>query len=226
MIELAIKTLEPLLIDLPYIDKYGGLAFTARQYDEIYEGTSYRRVKASYPVQSTVSQIECWNGGKYRELSPNSMNTSIVYWRVVREMQQVPSGKGNRIKTFQGSAELVFWFNLAKAGKTAASGENDFGRFTIRPEFELAVTKILQEDVKVQVINANFPGSSVRVGRSTIKRNDLSLFSDYTYGQDVEQFLMYPNDFGAIEFELFLDIPAKCVANFELGADLGCITNQ
>lgn len=219
MIELAIKQVMPSIDALPFTKVNGGLSFRATLYDQYDDHSSeYKKIKYSVPIFSTTTMLDCWNNGKYQELTPNSKKTSIFYWESSGDTPAKDLGKRIQMKT---SARLVWWLNLAKIGKTHTSALADYGSYTISP---LVEANLIKEIAKEYLITSgDFNGTKVKFYDAVISKKDVGIFSKYTYKDDIEQLLFYPYDFGAIDFSIEITIPKSCIADITVNNEISCI---
>lgn len=221
MIELPIKAISPYIEALPYVDRYGGLSTKASRYNEL-EGIKRKEV---FPIEPTITALDCWTKGKYKDLVPNSMVKSIFYWEASDDMQLIDDGNtSNKYFVFQGGARIVFWLNLAKMGKQATNCLQTSGQYTISPFIQADLIKTLQGKPNFRINDDQLAGFvSVAVHDADIVKKDLSIFSAYTYGSDIEQLLYYPFDYGAIDFRFTLKMAKKCLAAIILENPINCI---
>lgn len=225
MIEIAIQGLKDKISNLPYVEHYGGLSFPIEKVDVIGEGVSARSIKKVFPVMSTLTGFDCWNKGKYQNLVPNTKYKSLFYWEVLDDMKQIPNahGAGYKAVTFSGSARLVYWLNLALMGASAGSLLSEYGNYTLGPLVQGNLISEL-EGKRFGLNSGALQGTSISLKKAGVVVKDARIFSRYSYGNDISALLMYPYDFGAIDFKIEMTMPRSCIADVTELAPLNCIT--
>lgn len=219
MIATAISTVKTHLTSLGIIDRYGGLAIPLGKVEQVSDD---RFVTKVYPIREGVDARDCFTKGKYQDLIPSDKYENIVYWEEISGLSEYsPSrseDRGVKFLHFRGQARLVYWLNLPNMGHG-----NDTYR-TVGDSF--AWTMVDQLKGQFRVDSGNFSGLSVTFTNARQSARNTSIFTKYSYPADVlNTYLLYPYDFGAIDFDVNVVVPAKCVSNYTANGDaLECVT--
>lgn len=223
MIITAISALKPTITAMPWVERYGGVAIRLAK-TETFDGREIRRY---FPVSSDLTDAQCWQQGRYLDLVPNAKRRSILYWEVVTDTQDVNTPISGLYRSTQGArsvkvyylrarARLVYWLNLKKLGLAPDNSQLDH-------------TLSASEVVALSLINALEKGNfqidgagAVQLSEPVIKPKSPEIFDRYTYGSDVEKFMLYPYDYGAVEFTVNITVPKSCISDFVTGSELSC----
>jgi len=220
LIATAISAASTALTGLGVVDRYGGLCIPVTFTQEVDQGRLTRKV---FPVREGVNADTCYNKGKYEDLVPADHYKNLVYWEELAGMAEATPPSSLKLSRsyvyLRGSARMVYWLNLPKMGAS-----NDAYR-TIGDQFAWAMIEALRDGFNVA--SGAFTGTQVRFDSARQNPRDVSIFSKYSYdAETVGKYVLYPYDFGAIDFEVTMIVPRRCVsANaLALGAELECVT--
>ena len=88
MLKLAIDCINPTVIALNFIERYGGLVYTAVKKEEVTGDLGIPVFKEErFPVACGVTGRECWEHGKYQWLVPNFRYKSVAWWEELEGMK-------------------------------------------------------------------------------------------------------------------------------------------
>lgn len=207
MLHALIETeIKPKLQALNTIARLGGLVKNVSRTVEDGEG---RQIRQSFPVSCNTSYADCWNGGRYQSLVPDSSVASVVYFE--ETACDVSADEPNRrLNTMRYGMRLCAWFNLALLGwdecNVPASIVNDMMN-AVRGVYMGPYDKCVSE-VKATSIN---------------QRTPQAVFGKYTFGAR-EDLFMYPYAFCAIDFDVRMEYPPACLPTFEPSTPITCVT--
>ena len=197
------EILNAYLLALPFADRVAG---TVRPVTLV-TGSEEKPVKKTIPVACNVSQPDCISG-KYTDLIPNSKYKSIMYW----EDNGVKLNTENitRDFNFTASLRLVCWVNLKKVGKT----DCDVSALAITNILNAIPTGYFNSGIYTR-IRATMTGEIIKSS---------AIFSKYTYDEATTQYLMYPFDYFALDYNIIFTIPKGCIIDWENETPIVCDT--
>jgi hypothetical protein len=209
MLNNAINAIRDNIATLGYIEKITGLVQKVIQYDESEqsEALGLKIVKSAYPVSSQVTARECWSGGRYTDLVPDSRKKSIVYFEPISNISI--NTEGSNIY-FRQSFRCVTWLNLSLLG--------------IATEY---VTESIILDINAAINDTNsfvFNGSTIGLNATTkgVTHHEPNIFGDYTYNNDVIQNILYPFDYFAVDFDVLVVAGENCFPKFTPSSPITC----
>lgn len=172
-----LKAFEPALIELDWIDKFGGLARPISVNYPV-EG---RSIKKTFPVSCEMSSEECFTQGGHEALTPDSKRKSVVYWSIVNDTTlaslTVNGGIIDGAQKFTTQVMLTAWLNLPKLGK-----ENCFSS-------SAPVKQLLK------ILTTNYPCPkdilSMAFQPTNILENVSKIFQGFSY-EDKQGLMTYP----------------------------------
>lgn len=189
--------------NLPFMDRTAGLVRIVKRQEVGEKGT----IVKTFPVDCDVSQKDCVSG-KYTDLIPNTKYKSIHYFE---DMGVTPSGQDQLNFDFDARLRLVGWLNLQKLGKTTCSVSH------------LAIAAILK---KISSGNFNsFPFTRIQIKCSGIEPKTAAIFSKYSYAEEISQYLLYPYDYYAMNFNVSFRVPYKCIDDWQSSLPENCVDN-
>lgn len=210
MIKEAIKTVADEIQLIDWVERYGGLVNQVVKKDII--GDNGQTITKTFPVSDTTTAKECWEQGKYQSLIPNSNYSSVLYWEQLTALtnQQIIGAKKG-VQELRARVRLISWMNLPKLGLSGEAGAS--------AAFQLITT-----------INGNrimaAPNDNVKVRFEFLEKpqKDRALFSRYSYGDEIQNQLLYPYDYFALDFNLSIFVPLNCDFSLTISEPLTCIT--
>lgn len=210
MIKEAIKTVADEIQLIDWVERYGGLVSAVIKKDVI--GDNGQTITKTFPVSDTTTAKECWEQGKYQSLIPNSNYSSVLYWEQLTALtnQQIIGAKKG-VQELRARVRLVAWMNLPKLGLESAAGAS--------AAFQL-ITKINGTRMMAA------PNDNVKVRFEFLEKpqKDRALFSRYSYGDEIQNQLLYPYDYFALDFNLSIFVPLNCDFSITISEPLTCIT--
>jgi hypothetical protein len=189
--------------NLSFIDKIAGaVRVVSRQ-----ELSGNNTIVKKFPVDCGVSQSDC-SSGKYVDLIPNSKYKSIHYFEDLGV-----SKDGNDAKTFsfESKLKLIGWINQKKLGKTDCSVSH------------LAIAAILKQIPTNFFYDATTGFSRISITCDGIEPKNADIFSKYSYKEEVNQYLMFPYDYYAIDFTTKFTVPYQCIDSWVNDVETNCI---
>ena len=181
-----------------YIDKIAGLVtpITTKQKD----------ITKIVPFACGVQHRDCVSG-KYDDLVPNSRYKSVIYF----EDQGVNFGlvKGDR-QYFTSKLRMVVWLNMQKLGEAGCVLSNQvlLSIFATIPQFPVNFGNYLQ--MKITPVS------------EPIKNKNI--FSPYSYDEAVNQYLIAPYDYFAIDFNVSWWMVLECLDTYVPDPAIACPT--
>lgn len=178
-------------------------------------------VRKMFPVREGVNADTCYNRGKYEDLVPDDRYKNLVYWEELAGMvEATPPSSLNLSRQYlylRGSARLVYWLNLPKMGMN-----NDVYR-TVGDQFAWSLIEALRDGFKVA--SGAFNGVNVIFENARQTPRNISIFSKYSYDPEtVNKYVLYPYDFGAVDFDITMIVPRRCITGLTLGTEIECVT--
>jgi hypothetical protein len=184
--------------DLAFADRVAGLVRTV--------STNTQGKITRFPVSCNVSDADCIANGTLRNLVPDSKLKSLIYFE---ENGSRFVGRTSRGLEFEAQATLVCWLNLNKLGQTSCEA-------SIYAQAQLV--KLLTSIKNINIAPLNL----VNVTSLSFPKKSAAIFSQYTYDEAKQQYLIYPHDYFAIAFTLRYEVPLGCINNDWINAEIPC----
>lgn len=164
---------------LNFVDKIGGVVYPFQQ---------KRMGEGGQPVIKTIpiygnNPTVCVNE-PYIDLVPDDRYKSVVYFEADNENMVTEATHQGQVTTI-ANLTMIGWFNMPKINASLTSAE---GMIRAMTSVVLGVWDITGAHCVVEVTGFRY--------------RDPSIFSEYTYDEAEKQYLIYPFDFGAVEFEV------------------------
>ena len=193
MIRTIVKQIVPYIDALNFADLTAGVVTVATKNEN---GT----VNKIFPIYEQ-DHTTC-NQSDYIVLIPDEKYQSIIYFE---ELSNTITTQTNHEIKISSDIRLVGWFNLKKIGASVTS------------------------DVLLRLIAQAIPDAladfsdikNIRVTLTGIPNKAPALFSQYSYNESERQYLLFPFDYGALNYTITYSIN-KCVDDIVL--DLNCGT--
>ena len=214
MLKSCIDAIKTTITGLGFIGRYGGLVRKVSQKTE-----SGKTI--SYPVACSVSDKECWEQGRYSDLTPNDAFNSVAYWEFISGMKTVAPVYNGHVKK-EGMARFVCWVNIAKLNFGNTLGTECSVADDIQMNLERALNnqfKFTHRSLSQQAI--------VRFELTNVVEQNSDIFSRYSYKEselNIDAFCIYPYEVMAFDFKIYLDYNANCVTALTAGTAIDCVT--
>ncbi len=185
---------------LPFIDKLAGLVKTVVISDQNESG---QKIKKSFPIACNVSGDECVNNGAYKDLTPNNSYKSVLYFEEAGGTQLTGIERGKM--HFRSQVRLVGWLNLKKMGLTDCQYSST------------AVLQIIRE-LSAMIQPGNYGNKYIHLRVTGINEIEKSsaIFGRYTYDESINQYLVYPFDYFALNISVEFSVNPSCIENEEI----------
>lgn len=185
---------------LNFIDKLGGLTKVI-EITQDDEAKTINKVPGDYSANQHTT-----DKNTYQTYQPDMSKKSVIYFE--GEGIALDSHESRYIN-LTSSLKLVAWFNLERINKTLNSA-----------------TQLML--LLMNAIPKSFPNqSNILKARVIFQGQDPKspdIFSKYNYNEAELQHLMYPCDYGALNYDIKFSIRPECIADIILNpAD--CLTN-
>jgi len=145
-----------------------------------------------FPAYINENITSCANSD-YIDLVPNSDKKSIIYF----EENGITTNLINKdYMEVEASVRLVFWCNLKRINSTLKDTEL----------LKLNIIKAIPTELQ----NIN-PYSFIRVILKGEGKKDVSIFNKYTYNEEEKQYLIYPFDYFALNYNISFNAGINCV---------------
>ncbi|MES2395674.1 MAG: hypothetical protein V4549_06710 [Bacteroidota bacterium] len=191
--------------NLPFVDKIGGLV---KPLSLVRTEDGGRVIKKIIPIDCSVTHADCIKG-RYTDLIPNSKYKSVIYFE---DGGTIKVNDGRADFAFQSNLKMVCWLNLKLLGKDNCSVS------------ALAIASIL-DAIPNNFINSS-PYTRIQITCSGEDPKSPAIFSKYTYDENAIQYLMYPYDYFALNFQVKYVIPRGCITGLTPSAEIDCIDNK
>lgn len=215
MISAIATVLKDRLVNLPWIERFGGLVNVATRpvltqgADGVQVVTGYQ----SYPVACDVNQANCWEGGLFKHFEPDSTKAAIAFFvdnggAVFRAIE----GPKNANVIFTFDLKFLCWLNLTRLGTGLTLGHCDvsgrlaplvmaqfIGRHDAFGKFDGAQEEHALQDIEV-------------TGLGQYQKNP-SMFAPFTFATDGEKrgLFLYPYDYFGIRVQGTFRVNTKCL---------------
>jgi len=185
------------LLNLPYIEKYGGVVQTIQK---VIPGTGdngkaiVKRIPIS-AVHEAPANCDLTEATSIHFI-PEGKLKGLLYFEDGGSVME-PGKRHTGLTFWRSRLRLVVWMNQKLLKETF---DIELGSVAMNEMISLLCTKPVNYDV--------FKNMAVRV--ASIPPATSSLFSEYDYNEKETQFLMPPYDFFAIDLDVFFGIPKGC----------------
>lgn len=198
MIHTILDELKQKVLDLKFIERYGGVVVPIEQVVTDEDGREKRIV---FPASCDGQGKACYAANDYFELAPNDQYRSVSYWELRGDAVPFVPRRGNRGAWygFRQSVRLVVWLNLQILGEEDSCNKlSDY--LSVLAMNELSG----QHNIGMDYVD----GVLVKVERKV--RKSMDIFGAYSYS-DKNELLLYPYDFFAIDFTVEWYVKRNCV---------------
>lgn len=187
--------------DLPFVDRITGLIRALVYTEKNADGVTIRKV---LPLACDVSADDCARG-KYQDLVPNSDKRSVLYFEEIGGVEDI--GRHGRNYQFRSRLRLVGWLNLKKMGITSCSWSGQ------------AVLQILTRLHQGYENSGNILKAQI-TSITEVEKSAAGIFGKYTYDEAVNQYLLYPYDYFALNISVEFEVNPDCIEDFVPGEPL------
>jgi hypothetical protein len=188
---------------LAWIDKYAGLVRVAVKQTS----DTTKPLRKFFPIACNVTQDDCVKSGTLNDLIPDSKYKSILYFEDGSvQLLGMESGYVN----FRSNLRLVCWLNGQKLGYDGCSLSS------------IAVLGIIK-NLNTLIINPFNSGaySKIKIQAVSQEPKSQAIFSKYSYDEAVNQYLIPPFDYFALNIITNFSVSNACITDFEeRGPDL------
>jgi len=189
MINTIVKNIIPYLEALNFSEVVGGIATTISQNKPIKDN---KIIVKKFPAYYNENKTTC-NASDYIDLVPNSNKRSIIYFE--NNGIKISPINGNIIECV-ADVRLVCWANLKKINDTFINAD---------------ILKLLVIQAMPSSLSNVLPYSFIRVQLTGEETKNVSIFSKYTYNEEEKQYLIYPFDYFALNYEISFYVGKNCI---------------
>jgi len=175
---------------LDFIDKIAGLVRTMKM--EVLGENNVKTLKF-FPVACDVTADSCISG-KYQDLIPDSKYKSIIYFE---DGGTTLMSKERRWVGFNSRLTLVAWLNLKKIGCDCT--------------YSMAAILSILEALPEFPINELNGLQQITIKAVTEQPKSNQIFGRYTYDEKINQYLLSPYDYFALNLSIDYKINLNCI---------------
>ena len=211
MIFILEQALRSTITGLNFIERYGGIVRPVTRMGMGEEDKPYSDV---FPVSCYVSEADCFDGSRERDLVPNEAYKSVAYWEPITGSSIIESGPRGNQWMITLSMRFACWLNFAKLGMNDCHATDLIELYLIK--------QVHAQHGQVKTIS----GYTFRVdvaGFRSVQRAANVVFAPYTYAGQQWAF-SWPYGFFAVDFQFKLQLAAGCITAPVLGDEISCIT--
>jgi len=201
MIHLFAAALSPLLQALPWVERWGGVAFPLQAEGSYTDpGTGMEvSVRQTYPVSCAVG-ADCGDAGFYTRLLPDDRYTSVAWMEALGGFSYAEERQG--YAQARQRVRVIFWLNMQRLGALDCGGSLPY------------LLSALQALPTGRQWSVSLPGLSVPVAVavrdvSGVPPAPASVFGAYTFAVQPRLFL-HPYSFFALDVEMKATLPLGC----------------
>jgi hypothetical protein len=184
------KIVQEITIDLPFVDKITGIVKTAK----IQDGQG--NVK-TLPIAYNSNPATC-NDSELLDFVPDSAKMSIIYFE---DRGTQMNKMENSSIYFTSNFTLVCWFNYLKIDHTLTNTSQITGN----------LLKYLPE-----IMGNISPLIGVVLSVTGQQANDGSVFSKYSYFEEISQYITYPYGYVALDLQAEYRVRKECINDITL----------
>lgn len=189
MINTIVKNIIPYLEALNFSEVVGGIATTISQNKPAKDN---KIIIKKFPAYYNENRTTC-NASDYIDLVPNSNKRSIIYFE--NNGIKISPINGNIIECV-ADVRLVCWANLKKINDTFINADT---------------LKLLVIQAMPSSLSNVLPYSFIRIQLTGEETKNVSIFSKYTYNEEEKQYLIYPFDYFALNYEISFYVGINCI---------------
>lgn len=185
---------------LSFIDKTAGVVRPLVKIDvmenEDGTGTVIRKI---FPVACNVTAAQCEEQELYTDLVPDSKYRSIIYFE---DGGSTYVGRNGETLNFVSKLRLVCWYNLQHF---------DTAQCSIDGQLIASIIGALPHNF---FNDGDYQRLLLTVASVPTKQS--GIFSFYSYSEETNQYLLYPYDYFAIDFNVSFAINKNCISTIQL----------
>lgn len=190
------------LQDLAFLDKVAGLVQTIERTQPTEIETAF--VVTKFPASADTNYEECFRNGCYKDLVPNSKNKGVLYFES-NGTKPLGTERGNH--QYQINLRCVVWIN----NKKIQQSENC-------QNISHQLITYIRKSLEIGYFNEG-DFTKIHVKANNIIENEYSIFSRYTYPQEVLKYLFWPYEAFAIDLVVTYNINGICIPEFILNPE-------
>lgn len=156
------------------------------------------KLEKKIPAIINTNKTTC-NGSDYIDLIPNTKTRSLIYFE---DQGTVMNDYNCRYYYFTSNIRLVYWCNLKLINQNYLSAE-------------LMQAVIIRELKQLFIANFNYI-SQIRIEFDKPVTKEAVIFGKYDYNEGEKQYLIYPYDYFAVDFNISWALAAGCIEDIEL----------
>lgn len=185
------------LRDLPFVDRYAGVV-------QIMTRTGEGGKQKKFPISAQATMEEC-STGRYIDLIPDSKFKSVMYLedRGIRFVKNQGA-----VSMWKASFDLVCWLNLKLLGYSGTS----YCAAAVAGIISSLPVNPFNSDI-FQLITITLQGQQPR---------SINPFSKYSYDEAINQYLLYPYNYFALNFDVDFGIHKDCLEILPAGVPDPC----
>jgi hypothetical protein len=201
MIHFFAKALEPIITELPFIERWGGAAFpiTFPSAYEDPETGGITSLRQAFPISCSLPG-DCDDPGYYQKLLPDDAYKSVA-WLEGRGTGQAGQDNANAFSVRQ-EARLAVWLNLQKIGDVSCGAHT--------PMMLAALKALLSRRLQYQPDYMQIPATVSVTGVRLLPHDPADVFGSYFYAVQPRLFL-HPFSFFGLELQLQAEFSNKCL---------------
>jgi len=200
MINKAIAQFQSDLTSLAWVENYGGLT-------HIVSNPSISDDGSRYPVSQFCNFEQCWNGGVYKALVPDSNTKSLMYYEQIGSTTD--AGDSFRVGdvSLDTPVRLFTWVNLQKIGLDQTTTKSPF----------------VNDILNIFKVVKSSDGARFEVKLTEIETDDITKeqFAKYNYN-NLERLLYYPYLAITITFNFNIKGDVSCMDSVAVGEEIAC----
>lgn len=173
-------------INLIWADLVAGIAKTVVRN---INATDNKIISKKFPVYEN-DKTTC-SGNDYTDLVPDSNRKSIIYFT---DQGTSAIGCSYGFVNYETTMRCVAWVNLKKINKTYKTAD-------------ILMADIMSRLPKKVVVNGI---AKINITLKAPVQKSVSIFSEYSYSEEQNQYLMYPFDYFAFDFLIQWSLPMGC----------------
>lgn len=191
------------LKDLPFIQRFGGLASVVTKTDSLINEGNTRNVIHKFPVSADYidSTLDCPTNGLIN-LTPNSGLTGLMFFE---DYGCKKSGRNGRFDLYDSRLRLIVWLNTSKL-----INSTDDTALDVHSTTTIVHAKISQ--LLKEMENKNYPPyGRVRINEDSIVPQGENIFGKYSFDEANTQYLMPPFEHYAVDLTVKFMFNPNCV---------------
>jgi hypothetical protein len=178
---------ESLEIDIIWADVFAGLAKTAVRNINSEGGL----ISKKFPVYENTNKTTC-QGNDYISLIPDNTKMGIIYFT---DLGTAQVDCNSRYTDYESVIRCIAWVNLKKINQTYTNTD--------------ILLNDLMSSIPSVVLVQGVCKINITLRNPVIK--SVNIFSEYSYSEEINQYIVYPYDYFAFDFLVQWSLPRHCV---------------